>query len=279
MRWRWDCGLAGLAIAWLGSPDHRLGSLTPNRICRESTETIAIPPGVSLQLDNWNGDVTVTGWDRPEARLSISICAFAPERLAGVAAQIEFKGKRLHARAVYTDPLQWNLDRPRSPANPATIDWDVRVPRGTRLDSIAGVAGRVVIRRVDGPVTASATDGPLVAQDLAGPAELSSVHGDVVARFAQRPAGQVRIGSISGRVIVTLPAAPVGALALASTCGNVSSSWAPGRQSQGEGSIRLSSTFGDVILRGGSTERAWFKAGSPESSECVRSSHESMRSP
>jgi putative adhesin len=190
------CSLFLLALGAHAS-DHR-GALT-----EEFHQTYAITADGRIELDNINGAVHISSWDRNEVKVDAVKYADTKERLDEAKIEIDSGKDYLSIRTKYpSHDNTWNWG---SHNNPAGVEYTLTVPRGVRLDEIKLINGSLDISGVTGEVRASCINGRLEAHDLAGRAELSTINGRLEAKFDQLAGQSVELNSVNGSVDLTIP--------------------------------------------------------------------------
>jgi DUF4097 and DUF4098 domain-containing protein YvlB len=190
------CALFLLAIGAHAS-DHR-GALT-----EEFHQTYAITSGGRIELDNINGPVHISGWDRNEVKVDAVKYADTKERLEEAKIEIDSGKDYLSVRTKYPDHNNnWNWG---SHNNPASVEYTLTVPRTARLDEIKLINGELDISGVSGEVRASCINGRLEAHDLSGRAKLATINGRLDARFAQLSGQDIELNSVNGSLELTIP--------------------------------------------------------------------------
>jgi hypothetical protein len=188
-----------LLILTLGAhaSDHR-GAMT-----EEFHQTYALTADGRVELDNINGPVHITGWDRNEVKVDAVKYADTKERLDEAKIEIDSRNSSLSIRTKYPEHDQnWNWG---SHNNPASVEYTLTVPRAARLDEIKLINGSLDITGVSGEVNASCINGRLEAHNLAGRARLSTINGRLDARFDQLAGHSVELNSVNGSVDLTIP--------------------------------------------------------------------------
>jgi DUF4097 and DUF4098 domain-containing protein YvlB len=190
------CALLILALGAHAS-DHR-GALT-----EEFHQTYNISADGRIELDNINGPVHISGWDRNEVKVDTIKYADTKERLEEAKIEVESGSDYLSIRTKYPDHNNnWNWG---SHNNPASVEYTLTVPRNAKLDEIKLINGALDVTGVSGEVRASCINGKLEAHDLAGRAKLSTINGRLDATFAQLPAQDIELNSVNGSVELTIP--------------------------------------------------------------------------
>src|SRR5271169_6524267 len=190
------CALLILAMGAHAS-DHR-GALT-----EEFHQTYALTADGRVELDNINGDVHISSWDRNEVKVDAVKYADTKQRLEEARIEIDSGKESLSIRTKYPNRDQsWNWG---SHNNPASVEYTVTVPRTARLDEIKLINGSLDVTGMSGEVRAACINGRLEAHNLAGPAQLSTVNGRLDARFDQLAGPAVELSSVNGSVDLTIP--------------------------------------------------------------------------
>jgi len=190
------CALFVLALGAHAS-DHR-GALT-----EEFHQTYSLTPDGRIELDNINGPVHISSWERNEVKVDAIKSADTKERLEEAKIEVDAGKEYVSIRTRYPNHDQtWNWG---SHNNPASVEYTVTVPRGARLDEIKLINGSLDVTGVTGEVRASCINGRLEAHNLAGRAHLSTINGRLDARFDQLAGSPVELNSVNGSVEVTIP--------------------------------------------------------------------------
>jgi DUF4097 and DUF4098 domain-containing protein YvlB len=191
--------ICALFIFALGAhaSDHR-GAFT-----EEFHQTYALTPDGRVELDNINGAVHISTWDRNEVKVDAVKYADAKDRLDDARIEVDSSKEHLSIRTKYRDhdlTFSWG-----SHDNPPSVEYTLTVPRTVRLDEIKLINGALDVTGVTGEVHASCINGRLEAHNLAGRAELSTINGRLDARFAQLSGSSVELNSVNGSVELTIP--------------------------------------------------------------------------
>jgi DUF4097 and DUF4098 domain-containing protein YvlB len=191
------CALLALAVCAHAS-DHHGSALT-----EEFHQTYTLTPDGRIELDNINGDVHISSWDRNEVKLDAVKYANTKERLDEAKIEIDSGKDYLSIRTKYREhdeTFNWG-----SRNNPAGVEYTLTVPRTARLDEIKLINGKLDVAGMSGEVHASSINGAVEARDLAGRAELSTINGQLDARFDQLAGNTIDLNSVNGTVELTIP--------------------------------------------------------------------------
>jgi len=177
--------------------DHS-GALT-----EEFHQTYAITADGRIELDNINGAVHISSWDRNEVKVDAVKYADTKERLDEAKIEVDSGKDYLSIRTKYPNHNNtWNWG---SHNNPAGVEYTLTVPRAARLDEIKLINGALDVNGMSGEVHASCINGRLEAHDLSGRAELSTVNGRLEAKFEQLAGQSIELNSVNGSVSLTIP--------------------------------------------------------------------------
>ena len=169
----------------------------------EFHQTYALSPQGRVELDNINGAVHISSWDRNEVKVDAVKYASTKERLDEARIEIDNGNDYISIRTKYRDPdrtSEWG-----SHNNPAGVEYTLTVPRTARLDEIKLINGALDVAGVSGEVRASLINGRLEAHDLSGRAELSTINGRLNAHFARLDGQSLELKSVNGTVDLTIP--------------------------------------------------------------------------
>jgi DUF4097 and DUF4098 domain-containing protein YvlB len=190
------CALFVLALGAHAS-EHR-GDLT-----EEFHQTYPLTADGRVELDNINGDVHISAWDRNEVKVDAVKYAYSKDRLEDAHVEVDAEKEHISIRTKYRDhDLTFNWG---SHHNPASVEYMVTVPRTARLDEIKLINGALEVAGVDGEVNASCINGRLDARNLSGRAELSTINGHLEAKFDRLHGSSVELKSVNGSIALTIP--------------------------------------------------------------------------
>lgn len=145
---------------------------------QDTDTTVAVRAGARLNLDNFEGSVTITAWNRNSMRVQAT-------HDDDTRVQIDVRGGSVDVRG-------------RSRYGPPEVEYRITVPADMSLEinahsgdvGIEGTRGEIEVQTVDGRVTVSGGSGRV---------SLSSVEGDIVLNGAS---GRISISAVDGAVTV-----------------------------------------------------------------------------
>lgn len=183
------------------------------------TRTLTLSPGVPLSVEATVGDITITGWDRPETSVEIVRRAPNAELLAAVEPAIAETGGGTMIRVVQPED---GIDRS------ITSTIRISLPSASALGSIKVLDGRIVLTNLTGGVSANSREGSIAANHLSGTIRLETQTGDITLENATlSPDGLIRLRAFNGQIKVQFARRPENARILAVTFNGTISSELP----------------------------------------------------
>ena len=185
------CAVLLAGRAWASEP-----------LTQEFHQTYALSSDGRVELENINGAVHITGWDRNEVQVDAVKRAYRQERLDEAKIVIDAHANSIAIRTEYPGH---NHTFKHGDNDPASVEYTLHVPRQARLDEIELVNGSLDIDEIAGDVHTSSVNGRVRTHDLAGRTDLSAVNGRTEVSFRHLPRSSVKISSVNGSLLVTIP--------------------------------------------------------------------------
>jgi hypothetical protein len=173
-----------------GSQTRSIGTRTA------SDETVTVPKGTRVELDNCMGDLVVRVWDRDAVRVQGSRAGRSGlhvERRNQVLRIGTSTGRPIMADVELTVPEWIGLE-----LNGVSCTIDVEGVAGAM--SLETVEGEIVLTNVSGSVKAGTVDGPIKVTGSRGRLELNSIDGDIV---VTRASGEVAAETVDGDITLS----------------------------------------------------------------------------
>jgi DUF4097 and DUF4098 domain-containing protein YvlB len=211
-------------------------ALSGNNVTEEFHRTVPLNANGRVSLENINGNVEITGWDKNEVQIDAVKSARDQQRLDEAKIEIEGSGSEVRIRTRYPEaPSHDNL---------ASVHYTVHVPAGAELDKISLVNGSLDVSQVRGEVNANLVNGKLKAHDLAARAELSTVNGSSEVSYGTLAnVSEVKISAVNGSINLVLPPSPNAEVSASSVSGSIKSDF-PMQVESGFVGHRLNGTLG-----------------------------------
>jgi DUF4097 and DUF4098 domain-containing protein YvlB len=176
--------------------------LAKDRVQEEFHQTYSLTADGQVRLENVNGKVQFTTWDRQEIQVDAVKKADRQEDLEATKIEIKSKSDSIDIR---TKLPKWKASQWRK-SNSASVDYEIKVPVGARLAEVKTVNGSLEVIGVRGRVELTTVNGRLVAKGLAADAKLESVNGSVEASFDQLVGVKsVSLNAVNGKIEITIP--------------------------------------------------------------------------
>ncbi len=166
-----------------------------------------------IHLENVNGDITITAWDKNEVSVEAEKRAKNDEELQQIKLLISSSNWDVNGRS--TSKLTIKTVYPKAHfgflwfgggSTNASVRYRLLVPAGARLEKIDSVNSDITVTGVRGSVDLDTVNGRITATGLAADARLDSVNGSLDAEFASLDGVQkVKLDSVNGRASVVLP--------------------------------------------------------------------------
>jgi len=170
-------------------------------VTAEFHRTVPLSSSGRVSLENINGNVTIVGWERNEVEIDAVKKANSQQKLDEAKIEVEASNDAVHIRTKYPEG--------RTNNDPATVTFEVHVPRNAHLDGINLVNGSLAVSEFGGDLKANLVNGSSNIHDLAGRTDLSSVNGSVNAFYRSlNNVPEIRLKSVNGPVKLGLPASP-----------------------------------------------------------------------
>jgi len=205
----------------------------------EFSRTYAFTAHGRISLENLNGDVHITSWDRDEVRVQAVKRAPNAERLEDARIVVDSNGDALSIRTSYAGASD----------DPASVEYRITVPRQATLEDVKLINGGLCIIGVAGDITASAVNGSIHAEQLEGEARLSTVNGELEAAFNRLGAARaISLTSVNGPITLSLPPDARASLSARNLSGGIRTDFGHPLRTTAAGGQRLHTT-----IKGGGT--------------------------
>jgi DUF4097 and DUF4098 domain-containing protein YvlB len=154
-----------------------------------------------IALENINGAVHITAWDRNEVKVDAVKRAHDEDRLKDMEIRVNANSNSISIETHYRDRHEGSSENHQ---NPGSVEYTLTVPRKAQLDEIKLINGSLEVAGVQGQVRASCINGRLTARALGGEARLATVNGKLDANF-ERALASLELSSVNGSIDLTLP--------------------------------------------------------------------------
>jgi DUF4097 and DUF4098 domain-containing protein YvlB len=159
----------------------------------------ALKSGGRLSIENMNGSIEISGWDRDEVDIVGTKYASTEEALKGIRIDVAGSGDSVRIRTVPPSGHRGGMG----------ARYVIRVPRRTELDRIISSNGRIQIDDVEGAARLRTSNGSIKAIRTQGAYEIETSNGAVDLDGHNGPAvvrtsnGQVHAENVRGHLDAT----------------------------------------------------------------------------
>lgn len=207
-----------------------------NNVTEEFHKTVPLNASGRVALENINGNVEISGWDKNEVQIDALKSARDQQRLDEAKIEVEGSGDAVRIRTRYPEG--------QTNDNPASVHYTLHVPAGAQLDKISLVNGSLEVSQVKGEFDASLVNGKLKAHDLAGRARVSTVNGSSEVQYSTLSnVSEVKISAVNGSINLMLPPSPNADVSASTISGNIKTDF-PIQVESGFVGHRLKGTLG-----------------------------------
>jgi hypothetical protein len=149
---------------------------------KQFNQTYALQPAGTVELQNVNGTIEVYGWDRDEVQVhAIKTTKHRESDLDRVSIEVESTPKALSILTRY----------PQNEGVEVTVQYELRVPHGARLERIGTVNGTLRISGVDSVEELHTVNGNVEVFEASGAIRARTTNGNIHLELAHlsSPAG------------------------------------------------------------------------------------------
>jgi DUF4097 and DUF4098 domain-containing protein YvlB len=222
-------------------------------LSEELHKTYPIDADGRVSLNNVNGAVHISAWDRNEVQVDAIKRASTKEALDQASIVIDSASGSISIRTKYPESNHRK--------DSASVEFTLKVPRHARLSAVETVNGAVEVTGVTGDVKISSVNGSVTAQNLAGEARLSTVNGPVKASFDRlEGTPSISLHTVNGSISLAIPDGSNAEFNASTVHGGISSDFGvpasrhriggsvSGRIGSGGAHIKLSSVNGGIHI-------------------------------
>jgi Toastrack DUF4097 len=167
----------------------------------EFHKTVPLSANGTVSLDNVNGGVEITGWNRNEVQIDAVKSADSQDKLNDITIDVNASSNSVSIQTKYAKHFMNN--------NPGGVTYTLHVPQNARIDKINMVNGSLTVQKLTGELTANLVNGKVQASDLTGTADLATVNGSVEANYnSLKDVREIKLNSVNGSINLTLPQSP-----------------------------------------------------------------------
>lgn len=168
----------------------------------EEQFTFELESGGRFNLENVNGDVTVTGGSGNQVIVTAFKKADNEKALNDIEILIDARSERISIDTKLPKSKGWF----GGSSSGAQVTYEVSLPATANLDSVSSVNGDVEISGVFGSIEAETVNGSLDVEDISSDASLETVNGSINARVSSLTGDQrIEMETVNGKINVSIP--------------------------------------------------------------------------
>lgn len=153
-----------------------------------------------LSLQNINGGVTITAWDKNVIEVNAKVTADSQKERDLVNVIIEQTGRGVNVESKYENNHSFK-------GSHAEVEYKIMVPSLAMLSSLELVNGSLVITNVQGEISAELVNGSFEATGAAGDVSISSVNGSVNLTYQDdiEQLTRIKLETVNGAIKLYIP--------------------------------------------------------------------------
>jgi DUF4097 and DUF4098 domain-containing protein YvlB len=185
---------AALLAALVALPAHA-------QVKQEFHKTVPLTANGTISLENINGGVEITGWNKDEVQIDAVKTASDQQKLDDMRIEVNAGSSSVEIKTRYPEHQTNN--------NPGEVHYTLYVPQNARIDKINLVNGPLTIQKLTGEIDANLVNGKLQASNLSGEADLATVNGSIEADYTSLTnVREIKLKSVNGSIHLLLPQSP-----------------------------------------------------------------------
>ncbi|HYP05269.1 MAG TPA: DUF4097 family beta strand repeat-containing protein [Bryobacteraceae bacterium] len=181
--------VCGLSLVLAGCDE--IWAEAGGRVTEDFSHSYTLKPGGRLSVENSNGSIEITGWDRDTIDISGTKYASNDELLRSLRIDIQHDADSVSIRTIRPSGFRGNLG----------AKYVLRVPRRLNLERIISSNGHVEIRDVEGPARVRTSNGAVRSVNTMGTLEIETSNGAIDVSGHK---GAITGGTSNGRISVDL---------------------------------------------------------------------------
>ncbi|RDX35192.1 hypothetical protein DZA37_00110, partial [Kangiella sp. HD9-110m-PIT-SAG06] len=165
------------------------------------SETYEFAKYGSINLDNINGNISVSGWDKNEILLEYTVTADDADDLKNIKVEVDHSEDDFDVEVDIDSGgfMSWG-------GNSGEVSFELKVPAGATLNSIESVNGNINISGVSGEIKTDTVNGKIVIKNVANDAKFGTVNGNVEVHVDKlSSSSRLKGDSVNGDIEIYLP--------------------------------------------------------------------------
>ncbi len=171
-------------------------------VVEEIDKSFDVDAKASLRLENINGSVNISAWDKEIIKVTAVITADEQDDLDRITIEMNQNSRGVNVETEYEKSSRWGNSH-----NTGKVDYTIFVPKSADLSSIDLVNGSLVIKDVEGEINADLVNGSIEASGLSSASEFNSVNGSIKVSYRNidRNVGRIELETVNGGIKLYVP--------------------------------------------------------------------------
>ncbi|GAA4351048.1 DUF4097 family beta strand repeat-containing protein [Kangiella taiwanensis] len=168
---------------------------------KDYSKTYEFSSSGSINLDNINGNISVSGWDKDEILLEYTVTADDADDIDNIKVEVKHSNDDFDVEVDINSGgfMNWG-------GNSGQVSFSLKVPQGASLDSIESVNGNIRIEGVTGEIKTETVNGKIMIKNASQDVKFGTVNGNVEVHLDQlSSSSRVKGDTVNGDIEVYLP--------------------------------------------------------------------------
>jgi len=187
-------------------------ALLAERVVKTEKFTYPLTSGGKFAVDDTNGTIAITCWDRKEVEITATKHAESQADLDAIRIDVKQGNDKTEVHTVYSSPVPHN----------AGVSSQIVVPKDLGNLAAYTANGNISVENVSGQVSMKSENGAITATSLKGSFSLSTTNGSINADCTDL-AGEAHLHTTNGSITLALPRTADALIDAATTVGQISS--------------------------------------------------------
>lgn len=173
-------------------------------IVDEIEKTFDVSENASFRLDNVNGSVSISAWDKSIIKVTAIITADSQDDRDNIVIDMQHSSDNVSIETRYKERFSWGRN---SEGNSSKVEYSIIVPKNSTLSEVDLVNGSLSIKNVQGEVNASSVNGSIKASGLASNSELTTVNGSIKVSYSElaEDLDRIELETVNGSIKLSVP--------------------------------------------------------------------------
>ena len=168
----------------------------------EIEKTFDVNAQTTFRLDNVNGSVAISAWDKSSIKVIATIRAENQEDRDNMVIDMQQLSEEVNVKTRYKKDNKW-----RKNSQSGKVEYAVVVPKNITLLSIDLINGSLTIDNVEGAIKAELVNGSIKANGLASNGDFKSVNGSIKVNYSKllESLQKINVETVNGSIKIFVP--------------------------------------------------------------------------